>query len=60
MLHGKREALELLRSGEGWRKCKEFYILTSERGFRTSLRSREAGEIKFFINGRDMESEMEY
>lgn len=45
----------------GWRKQEEkmqrkLYI---SMGFRIALRSKEAGQLEIFVNGRDMEDEME-
>lgn len=45
----------------GWRKQEEkvqrkLYI---SMGFRIPLRSKEAGQLEIFVNGRDMEGEME-
>lgn len=45
----------------GWRKQEEkvqrkLYI---SMGFRIPLRFKEAGQLEIFVNGRDMEGEME-
>lgn len=43
----------------GSERQRELYISMAEREFRILLKFKEAGLLEIFINGRDMEGEME-